>query len=685
MNYSGNPSLSSDVKQRILSTFEQTRTLAREGSRQEALLGCDFVLRLDPQFEPARILQERLRSGSGPVSVADLGGLDGGAAGAAPSVDPFAAMEELGLDLPDLDSVPAGALIDELKTLFAQRRFQALLERAQQESAAVAADPELQRLATLAQEKLEAEPYLAKFLGAAQEALKGGRPDEVPRFLAKARSLDPDHPEIARLEAAVAGAGSASGAPQAELPSPLRPPPAAMPGGFGFPGGAAAGGFENESDGRIRELLTEGQAALDKGDPQGAIDAWSRIFLIDIDHQEAARRIDAARKVKAEKERQVEEIFHDGLAHLENGDVDAAKQTFERVLELQPTYFAAQEYLQQLAAGIVPTPPRASAVRELASDTFASPVGDGHAPAEELKEEILVPPEPGEARRPRGAPPERKPAKVAVAREGRARKLFLIVGGAVLLVVLVGGWLVYQNLDSLFPNSKNPATKSAVTGDAVARAEKLKAEGKTPIALSLLRRVQPGDAAYAKAQKLLAQWNAEETAAKAAAPPAAGEAPSPEAQAHRAELLAAARTALAERRFLTALQLSTQAGAIARLDGEDAKIGDEARRQLAPILKYVELFQQHEFELAIPELWKLHDANPADQDVGQLLADSYYNLGVRDLQRGDADKAGEKFREALKIHPNDSEVRRANSFAESYRSRDKDLLYRIFIKYLPLR
>src|SRR3954452_16404468 len=67
MNYPGNPSLSADAQQRISSTFQQTLDLADEGSRQEALLGCDFVLRMDAQFEPARKLQERLRSSPGAI------------------------------------------------------------------------------------------------------------------------------------------------------------------------------------------------------------------------------------------------------------------------------------------------------------------------------------------------------------------------------------------------------------------------------------------------------------------------------------------------------------------------------------------------------------------------------------------------------------------------------------------
>ena len=76
MSYPGDPALASDVKQRILTTFRQTLELATKGSRQEALLGCDFILRLDPHFGPARTLQQLVQAGrSGP----DLAALFGGA------------------------------------------------------------------------------------------------------------------------------------------------------------------------------------------------------------------------------------------------------------------------------------------------------------------------------------------------------------------------------------------------------------------------------------------------------------------------------------------------------------------------------------------------------------------------------------------------------------------------------
>ena len=72
MRYVGNASLSEQIQERILTTFQQTLSLAQEGNSQEALLGCDFVLRLDPLFEPARQLQTRLNEGEGPIEVDDL-------------------------------------------------------------------------------------------------------------------------------------------------------------------------------------------------------------------------------------------------------------------------------------------------------------------------------------------------------------------------------------------------------------------------------------------------------------------------------------------------------------------------------------------------------------------------------------------------------------------------------------
>lgn len=677
MTYSGNTSLSPEVRQRILGTFEQTLQLAGEGNRQEALLGCDFVLRMDPQFEPARVLQERLKGSAGPVRVDDLLAAGGGGAPPEPD-DPFGNLEGLSLDLPDLPSLAGGGgLRSELQALLDQRRFQELLEAAGRERPAVTADPELQRILAAGQERMEAEPYVLKFLTSARQALQTGNAVEVSRLLEKAKSLDPSHPEIAELERFGRGPAAPPPPQPVQIPSPF--PAAAMPSVLAF-----GGSGDSESERRIRELLDEGQASLDRGDPQGAIDSWSRIFLIDIDHQEAARRIEAARRQKAENERQVEEVFHDGLARLEAGDSASARQSFQQVLELQPGHFAAREYLQQIDSGSVPNP-RSAGLRETPAIPQDLP---------ELREEILVPPEPPGAV---GKTAERRAAPKATAArsggEGRARRLFLMVGGAVLVVALLAAWFLYQKRGTLFPNSatdEETAAAPAQGPDPIARAEKLHKSGKTDLALSRLRRIPETDPNYPRAQKLIAEWEGGTAApgsAQAGAPAATvAVAPaSAEAAQRRESLLAAARAAYGERSYMNALNRLEQASALGRLDGEDARLFEDTKRKLAPIAQQVDLFRQHEWEFILPTLWKLRDENPDDRDVTQLIVDSYYNLGVRDLQRADAMKAAEKFQEAVNLRPDDPVLRRHLLFAQTYQERQKDLLYRIYVKYLPYR
>ncbi|HEV2855595.1 MAG TPA: hypothetical protein VHC97_22595 [Thermoanaerobaculia bacterium] len=703
MSYSGNPSVSSEVKQRILSTFDQTLELAREGSRQEALLGCDFVLRMDPQFQPAQVLQERLRSSSGPVRVDDLKNSQGGGtalAAAAAADDPFADLDGLSLDLPDL--LPAGttgALRDELQSMLDQRRFQELMATAQREAGTVTTDPELQRIVGSAQELMEAEPYVRKFLDSARQALQAGQADEAGRQLDKARSLDAGHPEIAELEKARAAAS-----PSFEIPSPLQA--TAMPASLAF------GGGDSESDRRIRELLDEGQAAFDGGDPQGAIDAWSRIFLIDIDHQEASRRIEGARKIKAESERQVEEVFHDGLARLEAGDTEAARRAFQHVLEIQPGYFAAREYLQQLDSGTVPASRPAGGVRDRempAAEPVLSLPSDLDVSGQELKEEILVPPDPGEPMAPAA---ERRPARRTVAvRDGsRARRLFVMVGGAVLLIALAGGWFAWQNWDKLFPNSQEEPALAGLSQDPIARAERLHKAGKTAIALNQLRRLPPTDPHYAQAQKLIAEWGGGAApapgipAGPAAGAPGTSGAPGPvtagagagtgatttapaatPAPDRRQLLLTAARQAYSEQRYLRAVHRLEQAAAIAKLEAPDAQMLSDARKNLEPLSKQIHAFQDHEWEYVLPDLWRMHSADPENRDVTQLIVDSYYNLAVRDLQRADARKAAENFKEALNLEQDDESLQRHYVFAQTYQERPKDLLYKIYVKYLQYR
>ena len=249
MSYPGNTSLSQDIQERIQSTYRQTLELAGQGNRQEASLGCDFILRLDADFEPAQRLLARLEAaGDGPVEVDDLRpgapGYDGAARAA---------------DAPETPAAPAAAsgaggdeLSAELDELFREHRYAELLERAAGERERVMATPELAQRVQTAQERLEAEPYVKSFLDQARQALRQGDSEQAGRLLDSARQLDPDHPDLVDLQALIATRSGAVAAPPAaatpappaedDLPSfdelpdlslaeptPAEPPPAAAP------------------------------------------------------------------------------------------------------------------------------------------------------------------------------------------------------------------------------------------------------------------------------------------------------------------------------------------------------------------------------------------------------------------------------------------------------------------------
>jgi tetratricopeptide (TPR) repeat protein len=532
----------------------------------------------------------------------------------------------------------------------------------------VSADPELQKIAGMAQERLESEPYVVKFLASARDAQRSGEAKEVERLLAKARALDPSHPGIAEIERSMPATATAASV----LTAPAT---------FGAPAESVAdsyGGGDSESARRIRELLAEGQAASDRGDPQAAIDAWSRIFLIDIDHQEASRRIEQARKLKAEKERQVEEIFHDGLGAIESRDLERARRSFQQVLELQPGHVTAREYLDQLAAGVVPVVRMTSREMPAVSpEALPTPADFESGAADDLKEEILVPPDPSEVAA--KSRPRREP-KPITAKSGKPWRLFIGVGATVLLLVAAAFWYVLQNRDSLFPNSQpDDSAVAAPASHLIDRAKNQHQSGKTDLAMAQLRRVPPSDPRYKEAQELLAKWSG---ASPAATRPAG---PSPEVLSRRQTFLDQARAAFTERSYLRAVESFEKAAALGALEADDATSLAEAQTQVAPLAKYVELYNQHDWEFIVRDLWEMHLKDPGNRDVTRLLVDSYYNLAVMDLQQSDAKSASQRLSEVSSLAQGDETLRRQQLFAQTYQDRDKDLLYRIYVKYLPFR
>ena len=586
MNYPGNATLAEEIRERILNTFRQTLALAEKGDQREAQLGCDFVLRLDPLFDPARELHDRLQAGSGPVDVADL-------------------RDQVGESAPDSPPAPA--------------------------------EPE-------------------------------------PEESTEAIVLDLDS-ESRELDSAL-DLSSLQG-PAAETSTP---PPAAAAAAVGSEPVAA---LDNESEGRVQDLLEEGEAAFDRAEYQSAIDSWSRIFLIDIDHPEANRRIDLARKLKAEVERKLEETYHDALTKVEAGRLDEARTGFEAVLSMMPGHIAAQEYLERLDSPdfVAPTgPPAASAPSAASLAPVVSALDDSLETDDEFADLGGVLEDPLEL--PVGSEAEARPAIGGVGKASKPQRspnqTFRYVGIAALVALAVVGWFLYKNWNSFFPNATDASVP--VQLDPITRAKRTYAEAGAAIAVAQLRRLSPGHPQYAEAQALVAQWEASLDANKPKQ-----DAPEPEALASRDRLVEQARTAFQESRFLRAQELLERAASQAPLEAPTQELLEKTKDHLTPLAAEIAMYREGEWEMALRNLWRIWESGTTTPDVRRLMVDSYFNLGVRDLQRQDTPAALEYFLEARELTPSDPDLARLIEFSEVYQDQPEDLLYRIFVKYLPFR
>lgn len=693
MTYPGDTSLSDEIKERILSTFQQALDLTESGSRKEALLGCDFVLRLDPLFEPARVLHKRLRSDEGEIAVDDLRqAVDGDVSASLDVIDEAAGDLEPAemIEPPPAPEEEDSKIADDAAGSFREAVEEALEtpdepppDDGDEESVPpvgaelVAEPPPPQTGEPVAPEEFEAaEPDDAS--STTETADSDTLETAMPDFVEEAPPAEESEETVGE---AVSPADTAAGAaPPTDLP--LTPDDTDLDAEMSEPLGSSTQ-LDDESRQRIADLLDEGQSAYDAGEYQSAIDAWSRIFLIDIDHAEANRRIEQARRMSAEVERQVEEVFHEAMASLDSGDLDEAREALNRVLDLQPGHLAAKDYLERIESGEVQSggdtgksveePSLTSAGFDLAD----TPEVEIEEPEEDEAEQLFTAPELTEEETV-GQPTAPMPS--APRAEAGPRRRSLLVGSAVLAVVLLGGWWLIENWDLFFPNSQAvQQTAPTPRVDPIARAKALHEQGKTAIAIAQLRRLPPGDPSYAEAQALLAQW---ETAEGEPEP----EGPSQADRQRQQALVERARQAMAAGENLLTVDLLERAAAIAPLDAESDAIRQRARQALEPLREQIQTFRSGDWEYALPTLWRMREQDNDNRDVNRLIVDSYYNLGVRDLQRGRPDAALRKFEEALSVRPNDPVIERLAAFAATYADdRPEDLLYRIFVKYLPFR
>lgn len=577
-------SLPVEVREKILSTFRHTLDLYRDGKVDDCLIGCDFILKMDPRFAPARKLQEKARNPKAEVDVEELRAV--------------------------LASAPAAAV--------------------RRDTADVLLTP---------------------------AAPPPGAPPGPEPTPASAESLDSLSLDSLSLDSlSLDSPASDLAAPGSGLPSED---------GFESPFDDMGPSAETTEE-QIALLLRQGDEARAGGDKQQAIEVWSRVFLIDINNADAVERIEDTRREMAEESRRVAAALEEGRESYARGDLDAAREQFNAVLP--------PEESRTLPRPAAASPPLTS--HDLSAVT---PKGDV------LAEEMSQSGPPGR-RTWTASPSQRAETPAAEPSPGTPRRAGMrvnprVAGIAAIVLALVAG--------AAFFLTRRPAKTEAPpseSGPSLEHATELFREGKIDETTAELRRIPPSSPDYANAQKLLASLGPQSDAgspapAVPAAPAASSPGGPPDATARRAE----AERALNEKRYIDALKNFSLAEPAFRGDpafGQEMAAASERVAELTPAVK---LYNEGEYETAIPMLWRIHQAQRDNQDARSYLLRSYFNQGITQLQNGLYDKAKESFGEALALDPQDTEAARHRQFAERYKSGDLDLLGRIYVRYISPR
>ena len=222
VDYPGNPSLPKEVRDKILSTFRHTLNLFKEGKADDCVIGCDFILKMDPRFAPARQLMEKAKN---PAAAVDVGGL-----------------EALVAATPTRQERVASAEVDKLLVRAAEslnaREFDDAISTAEQVLQALPGNRDAQAILEKARRRKDAGPQVEVARQRAMMALDSNRPSEARAAVERIRSIDPDHPSIAELEEILAvAAPKAAEIGESTNPGlrledePVAPPPPAPSGG----------------------------------------------------------------------------------------------------------------------------------------------------------------------------------------------------------------------------------------------------------------------------------------------------------------------------------------------------------------------------------------------------------------------------------------------------------------------
>jgi hypothetical protein len=364
----------------------------------------------------------------------------------------------------------------------------------------------------------------------------------------------------------------------------------------------------------------------------------------------------------------------------ERKDFDTARRVFTNVLRVDPNNRTATDYMERLeeaggagAAAAFDAPYVAPPAEKY--DIFADDEMSGSY------EQPLMPPDPDDAPAPAAAKSSKKSGAVstksAAVKPAKAKSTTQLpmglIGGILAAVILLGGgWFAWSKFMS------KPAYDPAATQAIFSQAQSLAAKGKYDAAISALQDVKPDDPQHDRALNLIADLQHKKTQA---AEMIEGR---PAAVVYQ-EALANGKAAFDAHDFDAAKKQFELALRVKPLPPDMKTAYDMASQQVAKLDAAKALFSERKYADAITNLQALAQQDPENKNIQRMLTDAHFNLGATSLQEAKTPEAIKEFDEVLKVDANDELAKRSRELAVRYNGEEKDLLYRIYVKYLPLR
>lgn len=660
-SYPGNPQLPESTKFRIESSFKQAVSLYLNGNMEDCIMGCDFILKMDPQFEPAKILIEKAKN---PNFEIDL----------SPIIEKYGPQEEINVD----------ELLIQAIELYNNREFEKTIEVI---SKILMKDPnntEAKDMFERAKEKLEIQSFVLQFIKRAKDYFEEGSIEDSLKEINKGLALDETNPELLSLkekidgfkkgqekieevkeeisEEKIAVEESATPFVQEEvqeefklekepIQEEIHKPIPAMEKEEMQKEEIAAPGEELEmfqptqikqpaaQIERIESLLNEGMRSFQLGEYQEAIDIWSRIFLIDMNNEEAARRIDEAKLKIAEEERKIEEYYNNALSLFQQGKKEEAKKIFQDILAIEPHHIGARNYLKQMD--------EETAVQEPIPKVEEPPIS-----LEEILPEI--------------------PKKVEVEKvETKKKKILMpIIIVFFVILVLVVGWFLMEG--------GKEVQKQLSPDLLLTKAQGLMTEGKWQEALAELMQIKPEAKEYPQAIELITKIKESMGTKKKET-----EDGRPIDVVYQ-ELREKAYEAYKKKDYEKSEEYYKKAQELKPLTFEDKAYFNDVQKLLNQINSAKTYFASGNLEQAISVLDPIYKEEKILQ-AKELLIVANYNLGILKLKEENLSEAQKYFKEVLTISPEDEEAKKNLKFIERYSQARKDLLYQIYLKYITTR